>query len=101
MRNAICDVCGFKYPAGTLLKRWDGLMVCKRDWEPRHPQDMPQPIRPERPPAWTRPEAADTFASVSFAFAVEGENVMGSFCQADFAAADYAEVDNINGGLVL
>lgn len=31
--NAICDVCGQKYKASQLMKRWDGLMVCKEDWE--------------------------------------------------------------------
>ena len=36
--NAICDVCGLKYKASDLLKRWDGAMVCKYDFEPRHPQ---------------------------------------------------------------
>ena len=38
--NVICDVCGLKYKASDLLKRWDGAMVCKWDWEPRHPQEF-------------------------------------------------------------
>lgn len=38
--NAICDVCGFKFKASELRKRWDGVMVCKKDWEPRHPQEL-------------------------------------------------------------
>ena len=38
--NCVCDVCGLKYKASDLLKRWDGLMVCKYDWEPRHPQEF-------------------------------------------------------------
>ena len=36
--NAICDSCGRKYKASTMLKRWDGLFVCKEDYEIRHPQ---------------------------------------------------------------
>jgi hypothetical protein len=36
--NAICDSCGRKFKASTMLKRWDGLFVCKEDWEPKHPQ---------------------------------------------------------------
>jgi len=45
--NAICDVCGFKFKHSQLRKRWDGAMVCRADWEPRHPQDSIK-IRPER-----------------------------------------------------
>lgn len=38
--NALCDVCGFKYKASQLKKRWDGLMVCNKDFELRHPMDF-------------------------------------------------------------
>lgn len=38
--NALCDVCGFKYKAAQLKKRWDGLMVCNKDFELRHPMDF-------------------------------------------------------------
>lgn len=38
--NAICDVCGFKYKASFLRKRWDGLMVCEADYEQRHIADF-------------------------------------------------------------
>ncbi len=38
--NALCDTCKFKFPAKELRQRWDGLMVCKWDWEPRHPMDF-------------------------------------------------------------
>lgn len=34
-----CDVCGFKTRRSQTLKRWDGAVVCTKDWEPRHPQD--------------------------------------------------------------
>ena len=45
--NSICDVCGFKYKSSQLRKRWDGAMVCKADYETRHPQDFVK-ARPER-----------------------------------------------------
>ena len=45
--NSICDCCGFKFKQSQLRKRWDGAMVCKADWEPRHPQDFVK-ARPER-----------------------------------------------------
>lgn len=38
--NVECDVCGFEYKSHELIKRWDGLMVCKADWESRHPMDF-------------------------------------------------------------
>lgn len=38
--NAICDSCGRKFKALDLQKRWDGLMVCKEDYELRHYQDF-------------------------------------------------------------
>jgi hypothetical protein len=45
--NAICDCCGFKFKQSQLRKRWDGAMVCSKDFELRHPQDTIK-IRPER-----------------------------------------------------
>ncbi len=36
--NIICDVCGFKFKSGEVRKRWDGLMVCSKDYETDHPQ---------------------------------------------------------------
>jgi hypothetical protein len=38
--NVLCPVCQFKMKASDLRWRWDGLWVCKEDWEPRHPLDF-------------------------------------------------------------
>jgi len=35
-----CHVCGFWYPSTEIRKRWDGVMCCSKDWEPRHPQTL-------------------------------------------------------------
>lgn len=35
-----CDVCGFDYLRSELLVRWDGALVCKKDWEPKNPLDI-------------------------------------------------------------
>lgn len=59
--NTICDVCGFKYKATGLRKRWDGLMVCMQDWEIRHPQELIRPIPDQNKVPWTRPEGTDQF----------------------------------------
>ncbi len=61
--NAICDVCGWKYKASDLRKRWDGLMVCEKDWEPRHPQDFIRAIPDMQKVPWTRPETANIFVA--------------------------------------
>ena len=35
-----CDVCGFDYKQEEMRERWDGMVVCKKDFETRHPQDF-------------------------------------------------------------
>jgi hypothetical protein len=35
-----CDVCGFNYRLNEVRERWDGLVVCRKDFERRHPQDF-------------------------------------------------------------
>ncbi len=38
--NIHCPVCGFKKKSGDMMLRWDGVYVCKEDYEPRHPLDL-------------------------------------------------------------
>ena len=63
--NAICDECGFKFKASQLRKRWDGYMVCKDDWEIRHPQDSLRGRRDDQSVPWSRPEGEDQFITVA------------------------------------
>jgi len=35
-----CHRCGFQFPSNEIIKEWTGLYVCKKDWEPRHPQTL-------------------------------------------------------------
>lgn len=54
--NAVCDVCGFRFKASEMKKRWDNLMVCEQDYELRNPQDLIR-VRGDRPAVpWARPE---------------------------------------------
>jgi hypothetical protein len=53
--NAFCDVCGFKFKASELSKRWDGMMVCAEDNEVRHPQDLIRSIKEKPAPPFSRP----------------------------------------------
>jgi hypothetical protein len=58
---AICDVCGFKYRAFDLRRRWDGALCCSADWELRNPQDYLRGV-PDNPTApVTNPEQPDKF----------------------------------------
>lgn len=54
--NVICDVCRRKMKASDLRKRWDGFMVCKDDWEPRHPLDFYRPKNDTHVLPFTRPD---------------------------------------------
>jgi len=63
--NAICDVCGQKRKSYELRKRWDGIMACKRCWEPRQPQDFVRGIPDNMSPPWTRPDPEPQFIDPS------------------------------------
>ena len=52
--NAICDRCGFKFKASKLRKTWDGLYVCSKDWEPRHPSDFARKYTEDTTVPWVR-----------------------------------------------
>ena len=63
--NALCDVCGFKFKASELKRRWDGYMVCDADYEQRHPQDLIR-LKPDRQAVpWARPVPTDEFVVVA------------------------------------
>jgi hypothetical protein len=64
--NTICQSCGRKFKSGHLKKRWDGLWVCREDFELRHPQDFLRPRKDTITPPWTSPEPADTFVTVNY-----------------------------------
>jgi len=58
----ICDLCGGQFRRSQIQKRWDGLMVCKADFEPRHPQDIAHFKGPDKQAFKdARPRQADRF----------------------------------------
>lgn len=59
--NRICDRSGFKVKASETMRTWDGLIVRKEDWEPRHPQDFVRGRKDHQNVPHARPEATDTF----------------------------------------
>ena len=57
--NALCDVCGFKFKASQLRRRWDNMRVCEADFEERHPQDLLRGRKDDSSVTWSRPEGED------------------------------------------
>lgn len=55
--NAICDVCGWKFKASDLRKRWDNAMVCGEDYEERHPMDFFRGRPDDQSVEWNRPDS--------------------------------------------
>ena len=85
--NAICDSCGRKFKASMMLKRWDGLFVCKEDWEVRHPQLNIRVRGDIQKVPTARPEPiVDTFLTFCYVWGVS------SF--ADLGTADCMQADN-------
>jgi len=65
--NAICDVCGFEFLSGKLEKRWDGMMVCKDDFELRHPLDyLKNRMEMSQRLPWIAQEPADIFIGPTY-----------------------------------
>jgi hypothetical protein len=62
----ICDVCGRKYKATNLKKRWDGLMCCDDDWEIRQPQDFVRGQADTQIAPWLRSEPSNSFIPFNF-----------------------------------
>lgn len=69
--KAVCDVCGAELKASQLIKRWDGYMVCKNDWEPRHPQDFVRNTVDKQTVPWVRMEQEDSFIETDTIYSVE------------------------------
>jgi len=63
--NALCDVCGFKFKASELRRRWDGHMVCSNDFEERHPQYLIRGVPDRQAAPWVRPVPVDQFVTVA------------------------------------
>ena len=65
----ICQRCGFKKTNDQIAKEpVTNLLVCRDTcWEPRHPQEFVRPRPDEQKVAFTAPEPADTFVSVTYA----------------------------------
>lgn len=57
----ICDRCGFRKRASETTKDWDGLYVCREDFDGKHPQDSVRARADRQRVKDPRGEAPDTF----------------------------------------
>ncbi len=53
-----CQVCGFDIRAFDIKKRWDGVLVCPKDFELRHEQDFLRVPKETPAPNIVNPESA-------------------------------------------
>lgn len=85
--NTICQLCGGKFKSDEVRKRWDGLIVCKNDWEERHILDFLR-APPERGNSvpFTAPEPADVFIEIASIYNKQG---LAGLSMAGVAIAGY------------
>lgn len=79
-----CDVCGFRHKAEEIKKRWDGLLVCKEDFEQDHPQKYLRIRETGQAVPYIR-EDNDNFLAACY--------LWGASAYADLAEADCARAD--------
>lgn len=64
--NVWCMVCNRKIKSGESLKRWDGLIVCKDDYENRHPLDFLRARQERITVPFSAPTSFDQFVEQEF-----------------------------------
>lgn len=81
-----CHVCGMWYPSSEIRKRWDGLLVCDKDFETRHPQTLIK-LRTEKiaAPFISKDASPDSFVLLC---TLEGRSGFADLGTADCAQAD-------------
>lgn len=85
----ICDVCGLAYRQRDLRKRWDGAVVCRHDWEIRHPQDFVRARKEDpSPKGLVRSEPRDRFL-----YRVPAREVSKISDEVDVSAAYYTQIE--------
>lgn len=75
--NCICMVCGRQVKSDEIKKRWDGVLVCKDDWEIRHPMDFIRTPTERVGVPFSSPEPEDEFIELICAYPYEGGADLG------------------------
>jgi hypothetical protein len=63
--NSVCDLCGFRYKASQMKKRWDGLMVCPEDFEERNKQEFVRGVPLDKAPYGSKAIGEETFLTAN------------------------------------
>ena len=98
--KAMCDVCGREYKASQLTQRWDGLMCCTQDWEPRQPQDFVRGVDDNQTVPWSRPEPADYFIPINFTPTILFQITAIPTLSLAVVKHDYTDSELINGSAI-
>ena len=64
--NITCDVCSKKIKMSEAKLRWDGFLVCKDDYEMRHPQDFVRARQDKISVSITRPIPTLVFTNITY-----------------------------------
>lgn len=81
-----CQRCGVWFPSTEIKKEWTGLYVCKKDWEPRHPQTLIKITGEKAFPDFVSKDGTDTFLGVC--------DIATSSAYADLGTADCMQANN-------
>ncbi len=81
-----CHRCGFWFPSTEIKKEWTGLYVCKKDYEPRHPQTLIKVHGEKAFPEFVSKDGTDTFVSYC--------DISTKSAYADMGTADCMQADN-------
>lgn len=94
--NAVCDVCGFRFKAHELKKRWDGLMTCNKDYELDHPQKYLRVQSDPKPLPFVRPEQEQFVQICTIATSSAYADVGTADClKADYTVYPYANLEYV------
>lgn len=88
----VCDVCAKQTRASESRKRWDGLLVCKDDYEHRHPQELIKHRVERISVPFARLELPESFVTVNYVVALSCTPTT-SVGEADLGTADCAKAD--------
>ena len=53
--NVICSRSGMRFKRSECRFEWDGKLVARKFWKPRHPQDLPPHVPKPSIPDYTNP----------------------------------------------
>lgn len=82
--NVACFQCGRKFKSSQMFKHWQGYLVCRDHWEPRHPQDYVKSTPDQMGVPNAQPQA-DTYTFFCTAWT--------SSAMADYGVADCMRAD--------